>query len=309
MNKKSLYRIYLLITVGIGLSGISQAQAAGDNGLILAPFPQARIVYHSANNVDDYRFTLGALKKVNNVWRAEQEQRLAGELTRQTLEIPAGFAAEEIYQHFIEQIEKLPSRKLFTCSSRRCGSSNSWANNRFGIKQLYGLDRHQFYGAYELEGADNTLSFVAVYAVMRGNKRVYAQLDILKSTDTRTSGIAANPATIVEQLKNKGYYVLPGFTVDGQQAPSQDEKHLQVLFQALQQERFLNVSVVGHDYQSTSLQQQQSDSLNYAEFIKKQLLSKGIASERIGTFGVGSLAPERRGSERQRVEIIRVITP
>ncbi len=273
--------------------------------LSLAAFPNARAVYQSESDTDDYRLALGALKKVNNVWRAEQEQRVSGRLHRDTLEAPPGFNAEEVYDFYADQLQGMNARVLFSCKGRRCGTSNSWANTRFGIKQLFGLDQYQHYGAFEIVDAREQLFFVALYTVRRGNKRVYAQVDVLQSRGGRQGEIAANPETISQQLEQRGHYVLPGLSA-GSSSPRLDPQHLQSLVAALRLQRFMRVAVVGHDYGADGHAQRQEASLQYAQFVKNEIVQAGIPAARLEAYGLGGLAPERRGERSLRVEIVRI---
>ncbi len=294
----------LVTLLSVGVLGVA-AGAAAESGLSLTPHPRARVVYHSDLESDNYMLTLGALEKVDGAWRAEKEHRLKGSLHRDTLEFPRDYSAREAFQYFDDQLQNLSSRELYRCNARRCGSSNSWANNRFEIKQLYGLDQDQYYGAYEVEGPRHELYFVALYAVRRGNKRVYAQVDILTVGNQAQGQIAPSPESIAGQLKRRGFYVLPGLSF-GAEGPQLDAQHLQVLVRALKRERRLNIAIVGHDYGPGDIEQRKTVSLAYAEYVKTQLVAAGIKVARLSAFGVGSLAPERRGNRSQRVELVSI---
>lgn len=274
-----------------------QVQAAQS----LSDFPQARIMFESSISTDDYRLTLGALKKANNQWLAEREQRLSGELTRKTLELDSGFSAEEVFGFYREQLVNQGARELFYCHARDCGSSNSWANNRFGIKQLYGLDQHQWYAAFELMRDDKGPVYVALYSVTRGNRRSYTQVDQIAVTEAGV--VAANPKTIIESIIAGKAYRIPGLKVNanGVVIP---EAQLQSLVDALRQRPRTKVHLVGHDYDAASFEQQQQDSLSYAQAVKDQLVAQGIKAERLTVHGVGGLAPSSKRVGIKRVEVV-----
>lgn len=299
MTKTKTFRTAVAALILACTCAVVQAETP----LAIAGFPNARAVYHTDIDTDDYLLSLGALKKVNNVWLAEQEQRISGQLHRQTLELPAGFNATEAYRHFAEQLDGMNTRELFSCRGRRCGSSNSWANNRFGVKQLYGLDQHQHYGAFEIVDGRQQLYFVVLYTVQRGNRRVYAQLDVLRSRSVQQGVIAASPDTIVQLLQEDGYYVLPGFSAGGA-GMQQEEQHLQAVAAALRKQRMLRVALVGHDYGPG--QQRQETSLGYAQYIRDRLVQAGIDTKRLEVHGLGALAPGRRAERSVRVEIVRL---
>ncbi|TQV67678.1 DUF4892 domain-containing protein [Exilibacterium tricleocarpae] len=301
MTSKNLFRL----CVAVMLAGCLSAGVQAATTLSLTGFPNARTVFDTDTGTDDYRLALGAMEKVNNIWRPEQEQRVGGQLHRETVEAPSGFSADEVYQHFLTQLEAMDARELFSCQGRRCGSSNSWANNHFGIKQLYGLDQHQYYGAFEIVGADRQLYFVALYTVRRGNKRIYGHVEVLHSRTGIEGLIAARPEVIGQQLLQRGFYVLPGFRV-GQGGLQQEEQHLQALTAALRKQRLLRVAVVGHDYGDGGEQSRQETALGYARYVRELLIQGGIDEARLEIYGLGSLAPDRRAARNLRVEIVRL---
>lgn len=159
------------------------AQAAT---LTLQAYPNARQVFYTAPHPEDYWLALGVYKKIEGRWQADKSQQLSGLLERTTFELPANNSADNGFSFFKKQLDEHKARELFYCKARDCGTSNSWANNHFKIIQLYGLDQYQFYGAYEITDATNKRFYVALYSVMRGNKRTYVQLDILAQLDAKT---------------------------------------------------------------------------------------------------------------------------
>ncbi len=141
----------------------------------LPVFPDAKILSQSDSESSYYRLALGPQKKISNVWRAETLQSHLGQLQRLTLEMPAGFSLEDGVSYYQQALELSSLELLYTCSGRGCGSSNSWANNHFLVKQLYGLDQTQQYRAYKSLAGE----YLVLYAVQRGNKRNYIQLERL----------------------------------------------------------------------------------------------------------------------------------
>src|SRR5690606_30975595 len=115
---------------------------------------------------------------------------------------------------------------------RNCGSSNSWANDQFQIKQLYGLDQDQYYGIFELVDDQDQLNYFALYTVRRGNQRVYAHLELLQTEARSAAGVAPNPDAIIEQLREQGYYRLSGLRLEGGELVVGKE-HLAALAKAL----------------------------------------------------------------------------
>lgn len=305
--------------------------------LKLQPYPNAREVNHSNTVASDYLLALGSYKKVDGNWMVDRSQRLSGTLERITFELPADHNAEDGFSFYKEQLDKYNLRELFHCKARDCGTSNSWANNHFKIIQLYGLDQYQFCAAYEITNANEKPFYVVLYAVMRGNKRAYVQLEILHVDKVDDVGVASSPETLLKLITLNGYFVFPDFAVKDVQSSAllQDKTaqaqgkatqvqakagepqvkteelqvksaHVQALANLLNLQPAITIALVGHDYSAISLEQQQLASKKYAEQIKAALVTQGIDPKRVQTFGVGSLAPAGRGDRDVRVEVVKI---
>jgi hypothetical protein len=277
--------------------------------LSIQPYHNARIVFQSTGMTDDYLFALGSYKKISGSWRLDRQQRLSGNLTRYTLELPAGHSADNGFDFYLDQLQNFNLRELFHCTGRDCGTSNSWANNHFKIPMLYGLDQFQQYGAYEVTNADAKPFYTALYAVQRGNKRVYMQLDILHVDSVNNLGVAANPESIIRALDSSGYYVFPDLLAGNAQGGVSiniKPAHLQALVDVLKSRPEWTLAVVGHDYAPVTLSAQQKNSQAYAGQLKAALQEAGISGDRLVPYGLGGLAPAGRGDRAGRVELVKV---
>ncbi|ACE85635.1 DUF4892 domain-containing protein [Cellvibrio japonicus] len=279
-------------------------------GLNIEQYPGARVIYQTVGDSDDYVLALGSYKKVaGSSWQPERSERLKGKLTRYTLELPVGHTPQNGFDFYLDQLQTHSIRELFYCAGRDCGTSNSWANNHFNVLQLYGLDQHQQYAAYEVIVADAKPYYASLYVVQRGNRRVYLQLDILHADQALALGVASSPVSIVKALNQDGYYVFPDLIADagkGQASIQFKPAHVQVLVDVLNQQTAWSLALVGHDYAPQSLAQQQANSSSFADQLKAALVEKGIDAKRIQTFGLGSLAPAGRGDRSARVEVVKL---
>lgn len=256
--------------------------------LPLVDYPHARVMFSSETSPDDYRLALGSMEKINNRWLAEREERLSGQLVSQTLAIDSGHSADEVYNYYLQQLKQLGARELFRCAGRTCGSSNSWANNHFKVKNLYGLDDRQRYSAYEVVVDNGARVYVALYAVKRGNKREFLQLDRL--TTRQQLSVHSTPEVIVAALREGESFVLSG--LDWQSGnPEISDTHLKSLTMALQQQRGWQIAIVGHDFRSAAEAGLQAQSLQYAAFVRDRLIAMGVGKDRLQAYGIGSLAP------------------
>jgi outer membrane protein OmpA-like peptidoglycan-associated protein len=289
------------------LACLSIAVHAAD--LKLQPYPNAREFFHTTSQDDNFLLALSSYKKVDSSWLVDRSQRLSGSVERTTFELPADHTAEAGFFFFKEQIDKYNLRELFHCKARDCGTSNSWANNHFKIIQLYGLDQHQFYGAYEITNADEKPFYVVIYAVMRGNKRAYVQLDVLHVNKINEFGVASSPETLSKLLNNNGYFVFPDFASKDAQGSTHlqiKKAHIQALVSLLALQPALKLALVGHDYSAISIEQQQREAQKNAEQIKAALVAEGVDAKRLQAFGVGGLAPAGRGDRSARVEVVKI---
>lgn len=278
--------------------------------LKLHSYPNAKEIFHSELEESNFLLALGTYKKIDSSWLVDRSQRLNGSLSRTTLELPLDHNAEQGFSFFKDQIDKYNLRELFFCKARDCGTSNSWANNHFKVIQLYGMDQHQLYGAYEITNVEEKPFYVVIYAVLRGNKRAYVQLEVLHLSSVSEAGVASSPESLSKILSINGYFVFPDFlgkTHEGGEQVQIKQAHIQALTALLALQPSLRLLIVGHDYSATSLVEQQSTSLKYADQIKSALVASGVDSKRLQSFGVGSLAPAGRGDKRARVEIVKLV--
>lgn len=274
---------------------------------MLRDFPEARAMFRSRDTVSEYLLALSSYRKSEGIWQADRQQRLSGLLTRVTLELPQTHSAQEGFEFYQEQLKRLNHRVLFSCRARDCGTSNTWANNHFKIIQLYGLDQYQFYGAYEVVTDSPAPFYVTIYAVQRGNKRVYVQVDILHSDKSGRVALTANPETVIALLRSNGFYVYPGTVTDqgsGQPKLAIGADQLQTLTEVLQRQMSWRIGLVGHDYHSANIEQQQKYSQIYAEQLRDALIKSGISADRLQAYGLGGLAPAGRGDLSARVEVV-----
>lgn len=293
-----------LLTGFLSLVQQSVAQPAANE--LVDVYPRAEILEESKAEVMDYRLAAGSARRVGGRW-AGDELRRDGMLSRITLQIPEGHEPEDVFRYYRQHLMAADARALYQCRERNCGSSNSWANDVFELKLLYGLDQNQYYGLFEAVGEGDLLKYVAVYTVRRGNRRVYAHLEILETEQASSAAAASNPAAIIEQLREQGFYPLAGLQLEGSELSMQDA-HVQALVQGLASDRRLNLRIVGHDYSERPLPEQLERSRRFAEQLRQQLIAAGVAENRLEAHGIGSLSPSRMtkgGQERSfRIELV-----
>ncbi len=249
----------------------------------LVHYPHATNLIQAHADTDDYLLTLGALKKVNGQWRSDREVRLSGELVRNTFELDAGHNVQEVFEYYRRQLIQLGAREIFLCHARDCGSSNSWANNRFAIKQLYGLDQHQSYSVFTVSN-ERTTEYVVLYGVLRGNKRSYVHVESIQSPVDLD--LFSSSAVIENQLQLQGVFALSDIGASGI-----SEAQLKELVKVLRGNVRWQLAVVGINRESIPSDGQLDLSLKMAKAVESRLLALGVAPSRITAAGIGALVP------------------
>lgn len=289
-------------------SALAQNGSGERQWLGIEDVPDARALVRERKQDAGYTLALGTYKRLRGTWTADREQRVRGQVSRRTLELPSQISAREGFQYYLEQLREHPTRELFVCRERECGSSNTWANQHFGVIQLYGLDQHQYYGVYEVR-EKGAVYFASLYSVRRGNRRVYLQLDLVKVGADEAELTATTPQTLAELLRERDYFVVPGFELTGSAAEwelSLPESHLEALVELLDAQDTWRLALVGHDYAGYTQEQRQRDSAAYAEQLKQALVNRGVDENRLTVHGLGGLAPAGKADRSARIEVVRL---
>jgi hypothetical protein len=168
----------------------------------LARFPHAWIVAYEQDTQSLPReFVVSRVDKTRRDVRAERKVRTEAELESVTYQIPAGTPPEEVLAHYRRL---LGADVLFDCRGRDCGRSNHWANYIFRQPILYGPDQNQSYIAVKHDG-----HLLGLYVIERGNKRVYAHLQVLRPAEP--VAVAVNQV-LTARLAGNGFVVVEGVT-------------------------------------------------------------------------------------------------
>ncbi len=238
--------------------------------------PGSYIVQYK-NTTTSYRLVLGGLEKINGVLAPENEQRLSGELFQITYRIPEQYSAQEAFSLIGTQITAMGGDVLFNCAGRDCGSSNQWANNIFKYSRLYGVDSTQSFSSYQLGER-----FFSLYAVKRGNKRVYMRLEVL---ETPLSSPPKTASSTFKQLLSP-YQLIPLTDL-----PSEFGE----IIEYLNTNPNRHLWIVGHDAKEGSIEQQINRASNSADRLRARLIEKGIDAERIHVHSLGRFT-DRQGA-------------
>lgn len=301
MGMRILLRSQLLSAV-LGLwVAASPAMAVPD---WLAPYPHADVREQRIDAADDYLLALGQFKRIGGNWQPEQSLRLQGELLRMTWRIPEGHTVDEVHRYWLDDLDPMTHRILFTCRGQACGSSHRWAGEVFGVRELAGNDASQRYDVLQLQHAAQPYT-AALYTVQRGNQRVYTQLDLLALNDTELDRLWVTPDTLIRRLRGAGSVVLATFPEGDGVVP---DIQLDALEAALRKDVRLRLEVHGYAYaaveenvDTSALQQRAQD---YAENLRSRLQERGIDPERVQVVGPDAMPPASFGPV-DRIELQR----
>jgi len=271
------------------------AQNAGDAGGAsdypgVPRFPGAVITQFDLVQDSSYRLALGRMQRVNGRVTAGREERIQGTLTRITYQIPGGFSGAEVFVHYLQFIEPGNS-ELFRCQGRACGSSSFWANDILGNRVLYGPEQEQFYAAFAADNAAGEYTrYYVLYAITRGNRSVYAHLDIIDVAAADPLETPETPEAFIERLQEDGSVIIRGISFDETDRLI-EAGGLDLASRALQLATQLQVFVVAHLRGADDVEALLARSQQRADVIVQQLQQSGVNAARLRAEGVGPLSP------------------
>ena len=168
-------------------------------------YPGSRIVAYAAPGVvRNYAFVTGRVDRSGRAMRLDDSTRLDADVVRVTYRALDETRFVDVIDYYRDLVVGQGARVVFTCRARDCGRSTTWANSVFGVKELVAPDSSQFYLAATLGRR-----LLSVYVVQRGNRRVYAHIDVARAEKP----FGADPASdLIDALAGRGYAVLAAVT-------------------------------------------------------------------------------------------------
>ncbi len=263
------------------------------------PFPRSSLV---ARELDDEvrprALVLSRIDRIRRDLRVQEKLELDASVEWATYLMPEGASVADVMQHYRDE---LGGDLLFGCQGRDCGRSNDWANQIFQQAILYGLDRTQQYAAWEWQGR-----LASLYAVERGNGRVYARLQVLDPQDG--TGLSAN-ALLGNRLGESGWAIVDGVVPQRDGSFRQTARAtLAALAPALEAFSGQDVYLVCHLGGTGPVEALLSASRRCAESAVQLIVAAAARGESAALptlhgFGAGPLLP-RPGSPVSRVELV-----
>ena len=163
-------------------------------------FPRSWVVFfEEEENLVPREFIISAVEKIRRELRIDEKLRVDATALKVTYQVPSGTPRDEVAGHYRRA---LGADALFSCEGFDCGRSNAWASQVYGQALLYGPDRNQFYIA-----ADRNGQLVSAYVIERGNRRVYAHIEVLQPEEAVSATVNAK---LTERLAGDGFSVIGG---------------------------------------------------------------------------------------------------
>ena len=285
--------ILCLLLVNQGAPIWAQQNGAIGNAVdheLIRRFAGAEIVDYRTPGITNYRLALDRMQRVNGRVSAGREERVNGTLTRITYRIPEGYSGADVFAHYSTQMLSA-GPELYRCQGRGCGSSNFWANDVFENRILYGPEAEQYYLASTVGSDEQHISaYLALYVITRGNRSVYAHLDIIELSDLVSDVPTNSPEALALQIRQEGSVILQGLGFDAQDQLL-DKGGFTVLLNTLRNAPLMHVYIVAHLTGEGTLEELLSRSSKRAQSLVSRLVEAGINEPRVLAQGVGPLAP------------------
>ena len=262
---------------------------AGD----IAAYPNATLDLEVQEARSNHPLVSSSMKKVNGVVLADEQQFSNGWLDRKVYLLPAGHDSHQAFDFFTRQFNQLGVKTLFKCEQFSCGDSNFWANNTFNIAKLYGLDKTQAYSIGSLT-ADDQEVFYLTYTVRRGNRRVYALVDVFTPEKAGSDRILSTeeyllnrlPTDVDSLIRSSSYSDLLGLLKNN------NSKKLLVLLESAVPESLKEIDTLIEIKK------------RFEQAIYNQLANDGISQERVRVQE--TLRPVGENTGRVRVRVLRM---
>ncbi len=163
-------------------------------------FPRSWVVsFEAQEHLAPREFIVSAVEKIRRELRIDEKLRVDATALRVTYQVPAGTPRDDVVGHYRRA---LGTDALFSCEGFDCGRSNAWASQVYGQAILYGPDRNQFYIAADRDG-----QLVSAYVIERGNRRIYAHIEVLQPEHAVS---ATGNAKLTERLAGDGFAEVVG---------------------------------------------------------------------------------------------------
>ena len=302
--KKSIIVLACLSMLMVSSLLSAQSSIISRDHPLLSRFPDSVITSVEFDEDINYRLVLSSLQRTRGLVSSEISERLRGDVTKIVYEVSEEFNGQDVYDFFREQLQERNYEELFNCAGRECGSSNYWANDIFGNRILYGPERNQYYLAMRTDPTVESSARIALYIITRGNRRLYAYIEIVEVGGAETRIDIASPNNLIETLRERGFTIVPDIEFQEDLALTA-ESNLSAIVSMLQADPSIQIYLVSHLGGEGGIDTLLERSQQRANVLRQLLIGRGVNASRIIARGVGPLAPGCSGGNcEDRVELV-----
>ena len=291
---------------------------------LLGRFAGSEIWGYSFSDYDEYLLSVGQVKRVADKYEPDVKS-IEGKLTRILYVAPKGKSVLAVYRNYQKKLKSEGFKPLFECKQRGgegCGTellnySPSFRPELIGYAYEYAADHR--YGAF-VKKTDQNKIYVSLMVYRYGwdfysdrFNRAFVLLDVVETGELDEEQIELiSAADIVSQVSANGRVAIPGiyFDTDKAEIKPGSEPALEQIVEAMGKSPELKLHVVGHTDNTGSFEHNLTLSRGRAASVKRYLVDKGIAGNRLTANGVASLAPvasnatEQGRAANRRVELV-----
>jgi len=280
-----LLRIQCLLTLMLPIL-LLIIPTLGYSQVVIETFPHAKVVSEEVlSTTQNFELTMGPVKRINSLLRPESLLVVRGKKQAITLLSSKRRNAEEIFQHYLDQLST-GSEVLFQCIGRSCGPSTYWANRIYENALLYGPEQYQRYLFAKIDASQS--DYLVIYIGQRATGQVYIQHEVIFSevTEDQMNSI----------LAETGRYILP---------QNIDEKLIGQIENVIASTQSQYVLVV-HDklLEGESFDRALGRTDELARQLKKRFNNQKTLSQ-IRFYGAGPISP-LTGQLAERIELIKL---
>jgi hypothetical protein len=145
-------------------------------------------------------YPLAPPRRIGGTLRMDARLQVRGELSSFTWELPTDRSAGETFTAARLALRGKGNQVLFWCEGRECGESNLWANDILSNTRLLGGDDQQAFLLMRQDVGEHE-ALVAIYCVMRGNRRVALHAETL-APEAPLGVILPTPGTLLRELRD-----------------------------------------------------------------------------------------------------------
>jgi outer membrane protein OmpA-like peptidoglycan-associated protein len=293
--------IVVLMTAFVGNIAPAVAAEVADHPLVTS-YPGSEARNREAKDFDTYRLITGV--KADSL--DFESTSVEGRLTRIEYGNPKGRSVAEIFANYEQALKDAGLTELFRCVDKECGpgyAGSRW--NRFnGTINISGDAR---YLAGRLDVPEGQ-AYVAV-AVARHQH----QITVVEVKAMEEGLVSVNAEALGEDMDRYGHVAVPGIFFDTDKAvlKPQSDPALAEMAALLKGRPQLKVWIVGHTDGTGPFDHNLTLSKARAAAVAEALIQRfGIAAQRLGSHGVGPLAPvgsntsDKGKAANRRVEIV-----